>query len=127
MSKPCFPDMSGHHLWKVRFLRVTERQTWDAVVEEFLHQLFQSQACRKGVDVISRDVERVTAAPSTSDGVDETHDPYAHIRKIPSNGANAGRVVASRSLQASFRPLRASPSPSTRPSSARRCRSCIPS
>ncbi|KAK8811716.1 hypothetical protein WA538_000502, partial [Blastocystis sp. DL] len=70
VSKPCFPDMSDHHLWK----------TWDAVVEEFLRQLYQSQASRKGLDVISRDVELVTAAPAASDGVEETHDPYAHIR-----------------------------------------------
>ena len=66
-------------------------QTWDAVVEEFLRQLYQSQASRKGLDVISRDVELVTAAPAASDGVEETHDPYAHIRRVPAAGASASR------------------------------------
>lgn len=89
VSKPCFPDMSDHHLWKVLLSPSPHPQTWDAVVEEFLRQLYQSQASRKGLDVISRDVELVTAAPAASDGVEETHDPYAHIRRVPAAGASA--------------------------------------
>lgn len=91
VSKPCFPDMSDHHLWKVLLSSSPHPQTWDAVVEEFLRQLYQSQASRKSLDVISRDVELVTAAPAASDGVEETHDPYAHIRRVPAAGASASR------------------------------------
>ena len=53
--------------------------------------LFLERILRKTRVVLTDGEELVTAAPAASDGVEETHDPYAHIRRVPAAGASASR------------------------------------